>query len=202
VPLTQLRDFLKARRQLREFTTPAQTVHRTELLVRRSACPDEIGVVGVRKAIGAGASTSHDSAFLEDKYGPARARQREDVRDRLHPLGVCNRVPFAVEDAEASTVLRCDPSDERCALSAGAPDLEVRRPWTAKRSSAEQCSAEVGSTAAGAGDDAPWRMFQRTEARTENSGFVQNLNGAFVSGDVQLVARRALEGTTAIGTYL
>src|SRR6266545_2096958 len=53
VPLTQLCDFLKARRQLRERPAPAQTVHRTELLVRCSARPHEICVVGVRKAIGA-----------------------------------------------------------------------------------------------------------------------------------------------------
>ena len=35
------------------ISAPAQTVHRTELLVRCSARPHEICVVGVRKAIGA-----------------------------------------------------------------------------------------------------------------------------------------------------
>jgi hypothetical protein len=202
VPLTQLCNLLKARRQLRELSAPAQTVHRTKLLVRRSARPHEIGVVGVRKAVGAGASASHDGALLEDEHSLACAGQREDVRDRLHPLRVCDRVPFAVEDAEAPALLRRDPSDERCALSPGASDLEVRRAWTTERPCAEQCSAEVSGTTAGASDDAPWRVFQRTEARTENPGFVQDLKGAFVSGDVQLVSGPALEGTTAIGTYL
>jgi hypothetical protein len=200
--LTQLCNFLEARRQLRELPAPAQTVHRAELLVRRSARPHEIGVVGVGKAVGAGASTSHDGALFEEEHSLARAGKREDVRDRLHPLRVCDRVPFAVEDAEVPALLRRDPCDERCALSPGASDLEVRRAWTAKRPCAEQCSAEVGGAAAGAGDDAPWRVFQRTEARTENPGFVQDLKGAFVSGHVQLVPGPALEGTTAIGTYL
>ncbi len=76
------------------------------------------------------------------------------------------------------------------------------RAWTAKRPSTEQCSAEVSGTAAEAGDDAPWRVFQRTEARTENPGLVQDLKGAFVAGDVQLVPRPALERTTTIGTNL
>ncbi len=111
-------------------------------------------------------------------------------------------MPFALEDAEASAVLRRDPSDERCTLSPGASDLEMWRAWTAKRPSTEQCSAEVSGTAAEAGDDAPWRVFQRTEARTENPGLVQDLKGAFVAGDVQLVPRPALERTTTIGTYL
>jgi hypothetical protein len=202
MPLTQLCNFLKARRQLRELPAPAQTVHRAELLVRRPARPHEVGVVGVRKAVGAGARAGHDGALLEDEYRLARAGQREDVRDRLHPLCVCDPVPFAVEHAEAPALLRRDPSDERCTLDPSAPDLEVRGSWTAKRSSAEQCPAEVGGTATGAGDNAPWRVFQRTEARTEDPGFVQDLKGAFVSGDVQLVARPALEGTTAISTYL
>jgi hypothetical protein len=200
--LTQLCNFLEARRQLRELPAPAQTVHRAELLVRRSARPHEIGVVGVRKTVGAGARAGHDSALLEDEDCLARAGQREHVRDRFHPFGVCDRVPCAVEDAEAPALLRRDPSDERCALNPCAPDLEVRGAWTAKRSSAEQCAAEVGGTATGAGNNAPWRVFQRTEAGTEDPGFVQDLKRAFVSGDVQLVAGPALEGTTAISTYL
>lgn len=200
--LTQLCNFLQARWQLRELTTPAQSMHRTKLLVRCSARPHKIGVVGVRKAVGAGASTSHDRALLEDEHRLTRAREGEDIRDRLHPLRVCDRVPFAVEDAEAAAFLCRDSSDERRALSPGASDLEVRRAWTAKGSSAEQCSAEVGGTAAGAGDDAPRRVLQRAEARADNPGFVQDLKGAFVAGDVQLVPRPALEGATAIGTYL
>jgi hypothetical protein len=97
-----------------------------ELFMGSSARPHEIGVVGVGKAVGAGASPGHDGAFLEDKDGATRAGQRKDVGDCLHPFRICNSMSFAVENAEAATLFSREACDEGRAVGADAPDLEVR----------------------------------------------------------------------------
>jgi hypothetical protein len=52
VSLPELGDFLQSRRQPRQFTTPTQSLDGLQLIVCRPARPDEVGVVGIRQAIG------------------------------------------------------------------------------------------------------------------------------------------------------
>jgi hypothetical protein len=202
VPLPQLCDLLEARWQLRELPAPAEAAYCTQLLVSSAARPHEIGVVGVRQAVGAGTGTGHDGALLEDQDRAARAGKRQDVGDGLHPLCIRHRMSLALEHAEAAPFFSCEPGDERRALGSRAPDLEVRRARTAEGSSAEQRAAKVSGAAAGACDDPARRVFQRAETHAENSGLVQDLQRAFVPGDVQLIPRTAFERSTAVGAYL
>ena len=50
---TKLADLAQAVGQLREVTRVAETLDGAQLLVRGAARSDEVGVVGVREAIGA-----------------------------------------------------------------------------------------------------------------------------------------------------
>jgi hypothetical protein len=202
VTLSQLGDFLKPRRQLSELSRAAQCLHGLELLVRGSARADEIGVVGVGEAVCARARSGHYRSLLEDEHGLTGAGECQDIRDRLHSFGIRNRVPLAVEDAEPPTFLRGDARDERRAFRARTPNLEVRRTRSAQRSAAEQRAANVGGAAARAGDDTPRRVFEGSEPRGDHAGLVQHLNGAFVSLDVQLISRAAVERPPAIRSDL
>src|SRR6266508_3923310 len=100
--------------------------------MRSSTRANEIGMVGVGETICARASRGHDGALLEDEHCPACAGERQKVGDRLHSLRVGDGMPPAIEDAESRAFLAGDPGEKAGALRPGAPDLEVRRAWTAE----------------------------------------------------------------------
>ena len=126
----------------------------------------------------------------------ARAGKGEDVGDRLESFCVGDCVPAAVEDAEAHSFFVCDAREELGAVGARAADLEMRCARAAQRASPEQGAAHVRGAAARARDDSSRWMFERRQAGAEDSRLVENLQRAVVSGDVQLVARSPVEGTS------
>jgi len=107
-------------------------------------------------------------------------------------------MPAAIEHAEVDFVLRRRADQEVRSFRLGSSDFEVRRARAAERPAAEQGSAEIRAPATGTGDDATRRMRERSQAGAEDSGFVQDLESMFVSGDVKLVARCAVEGTPPV----
>jgi len=198
VSLSELRDLLKAYRELRQLAAPAQSFHGFELVVRGSARSDEVCVVGVRQAISPRARGRHDRALFEEQDSPARARKCECVRDRFESLRVRDCVPSPVEDSEAHSFLASDAREKVGSLGSRGADLEVRGPRAAERAATEQGSAHVRSTTTRARDDSPRWALERCQARSEHSRFVEHLQSAFVSCDVQLVPRAAIEGLSRV----
>jgi hypothetical protein len=198
VSLSELGDLLKSRRQPRQFTTPTQSLDGLQLVVRSSARPNEVRVVGIRQAIGARASRRHDRALFEQQHGPARAGKGECVSDRFDSLCVRDGVPPPVEDSEMHTFFVCDAGEKVGALGSCAADLEVRGTRPTERPATEQRSAHVRRPAARAYDDPPRWTLERREAGGEHSGFVEHLQRAFVPGDVELVPRAAVEGSPRV----
>jgi hypothetical protein len=141
VSLSELGDLLKSRRQPRQFTTPTQSLDGLQLVVRSSARPNEVRVVGIRQAIGARAGRRHDRTLLEQQHSPARAGKGECVSDRLDSLCVRDGVPPAVEDSETHTFFVCDAREKVGALGPCAADLEVRGTGATERAATEQRSA-------------------------------------------------------------
>ena len=74
----------------------------------------------------------------------------------------------------------------------------MRRARSAEGRAAKQRAAEVRTPAAGACDDAARRCGKRSEPRAQHTGFVQDLERALVACDMQLIARRTVEGTALI----
>jgi hypothetical protein len=198
VALTKLCDFLQASGELGELAAAAERLHCAELFVRSPARSNEIGVVRICKPVRPRSSSSHDRALLEGEDGLAGAGKSENVCDRLHALRVCDRMPLAIENAEPASLLCRDASHERRTLDPRGPNLQMGRTWAAQRSTAEERSPDIRSTAARARDDAPRRMVERAQARAEHSGLVQYLKRAFVPFDMQLVTRPPVEGTAAV----
>ena len=80
--------------------------------------------------------------------------------------------------------------------------LEVRRPRARQRAAAEECAAEVGAAAARAGDDAARRAVEREMVVVEDAGLGEHAERALRALDVELVARRAIEGPRRVGADL
>ncbi len=196
--LAQLADFLQLRRQLRERTGTPKSLDRAQLLVRGAARANEIRMVGIRKSIRTGARRRQDRALLEDEHGAARSGKREDSFDRIHALRIGDDVTAAVGDAEVEAFLGRETRDEVGALRLGAAQLEMRGARSAEGGTAEQHAAQVRTPAAGARDDAARRCGQRSEPGAQDTGFVEDLEGALVPGDVELIARRAAECTAPV----
>jgi len=173
-----------------------------QLIVRRSARPDEVRVIGICEAVGARARRRHDSPFLEKQDCPAGSGKREGVRDRFDALCVRDGVPPAIEDTEPHPFLVCDTREELGAFCSCAADLEVWGTWAAERTASEQRSAQIRSAATRARDDPPRRAFERRQAGGQHSGFVKQLQSVRVTRDVQLVSRPPLEGMPRIGPDL
>jgi len=135
---------------------------------------------------------------LEEQDSPARAGKCECVGDRFESLRVGDGVPSAVEDSETHTFFVCDAREKVSALGPRAADLEVRGTGAAERAATEQRSTQVCGTAARACDDPPRWALERRQPGGEHSGFVEHLQRALVSGDVQLVPRAAVEGSPRV----
>jgi hypothetical protein len=196
--LAQLRDFLQLRRQRRERTGTPKSLDRAQLLVRGAARANEIRMVGIRKSIRTGASRRQDGALLEDEHGAARSGKRQDSFDRVDAFRIGDDVATAVGDAEADAFLCRETRDEVGALRLGGAQLEVRRARSAEGCTAEERPAQVRTAAAGTCDDAARRCEQRSEPGAQDTGFVEDLEGALVPGDVELIARRAAECTAPV----
>jgi hypothetical protein len=175
VPLAELGDFLETRRKLCQLAAPAQALDCSQLVVRGSARPHEVRVVGIRQAVGPRARGGHNCALFEQQDGPACAGERERVGDRLDSLGVGDGVAAAIEYAESHSFLLGDTCDELCAFDAGGAQLEVRRAWAAQRTAAEQRAADVRGAAAGARNDPARRTLEGRQPRGEDSRFVKHL---------------------------
>jgi hypothetical protein len=198
VSLPELGDLLKSRGESRQLAAPTQSLHGLQLVVCGSARPDQVRVVGIRQAIGPRARGRYDRAFFEEQHGPTRAGKGECARDRFYSFRVGDSVPPAVEDSEAHSFLVCDACEEVGALGPGAADLKVRGSGTAERTAPEQGSAQIRRAAARPGDHAPRRALEWRQAGGEHSGFVEDLQRAIVSGDVQLVPRAPVEGVPRV----
>jgi hypothetical protein len=194
VSLAQLGDLLKARWELRQLAASPQSLYGPQLVVCGSARPDQVRVVGICQAIGTRARGRHDRALFEQQDGLARTCKCECVRDRFDSLRVGDGVPSAVEDSELHSFLGCDVRKKVSAVGPRTADLQVRRTRAAERAATEQRPAEVRRTAARARDDPPWRALERRQARAEHAGFVEHLQRALVSGNVQLIPRASIEG--------
>jgi hypothetical protein len=104
--------------------------------------------------------------------------------------------PFGHAEREP---VRCGQlGEERRALGLLGAELEVRIARPGDRAGGEQRAPQVRGTAARAGDNASRRAFQRLEPRAEDPGLVQRLDGARVVLEVDLEARRPVEGAAAV----
>jgi len=116
--LAQLGDLLEGRRQPRQLAAAAKALHCSQLLVCCTTGPNEVRVVRVRQAVRARPRRGHYRALLEEEHGLVRAREREDVRDRLQPFGVRDRMATAVENAESNPFARRELREEAGAAGA------------------------------------------------------------------------------------
>jgi hypothetical protein len=198
VTLTKLGDFLQSRRKLFQLAGATEGCDSSQLFVRGLACAHEIGMVRVGQSIGARASSGHHRALFEHEHGLTGTCKGEHVRDRFHSLRVSDGVSLAVEHPELPSFLRGNASQERRPVARGGANLEVRRTWPAQRSATEHRASEVCSPTARPPDNAPWRVFERAEPRAEHAGLMQHLKRTLFAVDVQLVARRAVEGAPPV----
>ena len=196
--LTQFRDLLESRGQPFQLAGMPKTLDRAQLLVRRATRANEVRMIGIREPICSGARRRHHRTLLEDEHRPAGAGEREDAGDRLHSLCIRDGMPGPIEDGEVDFLLSRHADQEVRAFRLGSSDLEVRRAWTAERAAAEQGPAKIRAPATGTGDDASRRMCERSQTGAEHPGFVQYLEGVFVSGDVKLVTRRAVKRASPV----
>ena len=194
----ELGDLLESCGQLRQLSTPAKSLHGSKLVVRSTARPDEIRVVGVGQAVCPRARGRHDRALFEKQDGAARAGKGECVRDRLYSLRISDGVPSAIEDTEANSLLLGYPREEVGAVDPGATDLEMRRAGPAEGTTAEQRSPDVCGAATRARHHPPRRALERCESRGEDTRLVERLQCAIVSSNVQLIPRAAGEGVACV----
>jgi hypothetical protein len=136
-------DLLELRPQPIETPCGDERTHRDDLLVRRPARADEVGVVGVRLSVGARSGCGNDRVLVERQHDVARSSLGKHVGDRLAALRVRDRMSAAVEHGE-----RRERSEELRAFERGGANLEVRRARTAERTAAEQCPTQVRGAAA------------------------------------------------------
>src|SRR5436190_15274049 len=78
----------------------------------------------------------------------------------------------------------------------------MRCTGTGDRAASEQRTAKVCTATARARNDPPGRMVERCEPLRQDSRLVQHLERVIVTGDVELVARRALERVLPVGADL
>jgi hypothetical protein len=199
---SKLRDLLQSKRELLELTAPTQARHCKQLFVCGTAGPDEVGMVSVREAIGAGARCGNDRTLLEEEHCLRRTGEHEDIGNRFQSLRVCHSVASAVEHAQLDTFLTRYACEELGPFGSGGAYFQVRRARAAERAATEQRTTDVRATAARARDDSARRMVDWREPRTQDSCFIQDLKCALVSRDMELVSRRTLERAQPVRSNL
>ncbi len=194
MPFAQFRNLLQSRRQFRQVTGATEAFDRTELFVRGTTRAHEICVIGIGEPVRARSRRRHHGALLEEQDCSSGAGEREHACDRVDAFRVCDSVTTSLHDMELYSFLGREPREELGTLGLGTPKLQMRRARTAERTTAEQRPAQICPAAAGACDDPPRRVGKRRQARAQHARFVQNLERALVAGNMELVARRPIEG--------
>lgn len=133
----QLRDLLKARRQLRELPTPAQLLDGAQLIVGCAARSYEVRMICIRQPIRASARRRHNRPLLEEQHGLVCARQREYIGNRLQALRVHDGVTPAVEYSKSHAFVRSQPRQELGALRFSRANLEMWRTRPGQGTAAE-----------------------------------------------------------------
>ena len=134
----------------------------------------------------------------------ARAREREQVADRLVPLRVGDRVRAPLGDAQRDALARGDVGEELARRRARSrPQLEMRvaraRERAARRA-ARRAGRRRGSTSGRRRASAAARAARRDAESTPASR--STAERALVDVDVELVARRPVERAAAVGADL
>jgi hypothetical protein len=150
-------------------------------------------VIGVGEAVRTGPSRGDDRLLAEAQRRLLGAEEREQIGDRLAPLRVGERVPVPLVYGEPEAIGSRQLRKERRRLDVGRPQLEVRAAGPAGRARGQERASEIRSSAAGPGDDAARRPFEREEVGVEDSRLVEGLEGTGVVSKVELVARPPLE---------
>jgi len=103
-----------------------ETVERLELRVRSPAGAHEIGMVGVREAIGIGTRRSQHGLLFEREDQIDGACRDQDIRDRLGPLCIGGRVRAPLLNMKLAAEACHECGEEARAVGFRRPDLEVR----------------------------------------------------------------------------
>ena len=180
---------------------PSRRSRRTaaSCVLRGAARAHEVRVVGVREPVRPRAEPGEHGALLEREHGVARAGgARAAPRSRRGPSRRRRRAGRGRATPSGDALGRGDAPQELGAVGRRRPQLEVRRARARQRAAAEQRAAQVGGAAARPRDDAPRRPLERRAAGVEHAGLAQHLERPRVAADVQLVARRAVEGAAAV----
>ena len=144
-----------------------------------------------------------DGVLVEAQRRLARAGQREQVGDRLAALRVRDRVRAPLERRERDAFARGDLGEEPRAVEAVGAELEVRRPAgprASRRRAARRAGRRRGSTSARRRASAGVRAARPRAESTPASRRTSRARG--VDLDVQLVARRPVERSPAVGADL
>jgi len=157
--LAELGNFLQPCRQPLELAVATQPLYGAQLIVCRTARPNEIRVVGVCETVGARSRRGHHRSFLEEEHRLICSGKRKDVGDRVEPLRVRQRVPAAVQNSEPSSFLLGDAGEKPSSIRPRAPDLEMRGAGPAEGPTAEERTSDIGASTARARDDATGRVF-------------------------------------------
>lgn len=155
--LTEIGDLLELGSQLLQIACPSETPDGAELLVSGTTRPNEVRVVGVGESIRARTGRGENRALLEHEHCATGARERENSLDRIDAFRVGDGMTATVCDPELDAFFRRETRNEFGALGFGGAKLEMRRPRTTERRTAEEHPAQVCTSTASTCDDASRR---------------------------------------------
>jgi hypothetical protein len=159
-------------------------------------------MVGVGDPVRSGPRLCDDRVLVEREGAVARPGERQHVRDRIGSPRVRNCMAAAVVDAKRYIFLLTDRGEQLGAGARRTSNLEVGTSRPGHGTRAEEGAAEIGATAAGAADDALRGRLERRVADRDDAGIVQDPERSLAPVNVDLVARRLLEGPPAIRANL
>ena len=195
----QVGDLLELRRE----AVDVELLDRRELLARRVDRSLDVRLVGVREAVRLGSRRGDDAVLVEAQRRLARARDREQVGDRLAALRVGDRVRAALERRERDALARGDLGERgsrRRGPRRAARGAARAGPRASRRRAARRAGTRRGSTSGRRRASAGARAARRAPRARPPRGGPRRARG--VDLDVELVARRAVEGRPAVGADL
>lgn len=198
----QISDFPECVVELRKLSASSKLLDCGELVMRGTACANEVRVVGVRQSVRTCACCSHHRLLLEREDDVVRACGSEDCADLLGSFCICDRVASTVVHAKLRSFMAGDVRNELCSLRGRRADLEVEVTRSGHRSCAEKGSAQIRAAATRSRHDAARRVVERASTLREDAGVAQNAERCPVSGDMQLIPRRTVEGVSTVGPDL
>ncbi len=202
MPEPELRGLAQGARETREAIFRLQPFDGLDLDLRRSTRSHEIGVVGVGEPIRPGARPGDDGALLEGENRLRRAHLREQRLDRLPAFRVRDRVRGSLGHGELDAVHSSDFEKKGGRGPRRRSQLEMGRAQHRDGPATEKCATQVSRAAARVTDDAPRGPLERSMTSIDDARSAEDAQGVGIAGDVQLVARWAVEGTASIGTDL